>query len=173
MNSLFFTRHVDLVFKPPFKRPFAPIFVTLEAKGLLIEPGKNSGSCAIPTIWVSQVEFQEMILECFSGVFQIRKNNRKLELLKKFNHRLPVYAFIKCQRLKSKNEPSKTWCSRVVLRGWMIDDNGNLLIHINPKLKVGRARFARTKKRHFKKRKGKPPGVYPFFDLQNASHPDG
>ena len=124
-------------------------------EGLLIDPPHNSGHCAVPTVWVSQVVFQEMILEGFSGVFQIK--NRRITSSKKYSDtlglmqsiepRFPVRAFIKCQRLKGKKEPPKTWCSRVVLRGWMVDKDGNLLIHINPKLKNGRAKAFRTRKR--------------------------
>ena len=162
MNSLFCVRHVDIVFKPPFKRLFTPLFFPDGTRELLIDPPRNRGRCSTPVIYVSDNVFQEMIFEKFSGVFQIKNSKRPgspnmpyvLNFLERVNCRLPIWIFIKVRNSSRKTNP----CVSVVLRGWVVDDSGNLLIHIGRNKNGERVKdaYPRKRKRHLKKRKGKP-----------------
>ena len=166
MNSLLGVRHIDMVFRPPFKKPFTPLFFTDGSRELLIDPPINRGRCSTPVIYVSEVEFQEMVFERFNGVFKITDRKRPggtsmpttLKFLEKINHRLPVNVFIKFVIQGRKTRANFVHCVPVVLRGWVVDDAGELLIHIS-RCKLGErtnAAYPRKRKRHLKKRKGKP-----------------
>lgn len=164
MNSLLGIRHVDVVFKPPFKRPFTPLFFSDGARELLINPPRNRGKCSTPVIYVSESEFQEMVFERFNGVFKINDRKRPggtsmpttLKFLEKINHRLPVNVFIKFVLQGTKTRAHFVHCVPVVLLGWVIDDSGDLLIHIGHGKNGGRVKDAYPRKRKRKHNKRSP-----------------